>query len=169
MYRILHDFSEVCERRNQRQHPVYCKPELLAEGRNQVWSWDITRLCGPAKWTHFTLYSLIDIFSRYIVGWMIAERESAELARQAHRHRCRQPADPARPVDPPCRQWQANESQNPGTVAQRSGHRQKPFLTVCLERQSLQRSPLQDPQVPSHLPGSLRLCAGCPCLGAPLL
>jgi putative transposase len=82
MYRILHDFSEVQERRNQRQHPVYRKPELLAEGPNQVWSWDITKLRGPAKWTHFALYTVIDIFSRFIVGWMIAEWESAELARQ---------------------------------------------------------------------------------------
>lgn len=82
MYRILHDFSEVRERRNQRQHPVYQKPELLAVRPNEVWSWDITKLRGPAKWTHFALYTVIDIFSRFIVGWMIAERESAELARQ---------------------------------------------------------------------------------------
>lgn len=82
MYRILHDFSEVQERRNQRKHPAYQKPELLAEAPNQVWSWDITKLRGPAKWTHFALYTVIDIFSRFIVGWMIAERESAELARQ---------------------------------------------------------------------------------------
>ena len=82
MYRILHDFTEVRERRNQRQHPVYQKPELLAVRPNQVWSWDITKLRGPAKWTHFALYTVIDIFSRFIVGWMIAERESAELARQ---------------------------------------------------------------------------------------
>jgi putative transposase len=82
MYRILHDFSEVRERRNQRQHPLYHKPELLAVRPNQVWSWDITKLRGPAKWTHFALYTVIDIFSRYIVGWMIAERESAQLARQ---------------------------------------------------------------------------------------
>jgi len=82
MYRILHDFSEVRERRKQRQHPVYQKPELLAEAPNQVWSWDITKLRGPAKWTHFALYTVIDIFSRFIVGWMIAERESAELAKQ---------------------------------------------------------------------------------------
>ena len=82
MYRILHDFAEVRERRNQRQHPVYQKPELLAEAPNQVWSWDITKLRGPAKWTHFALYSVIDIFSRFMVGWMIAERESATLARQ---------------------------------------------------------------------------------------
>lgn len=82
MYRILQDFAEVRERRNQRQHPPYHKPELLAEDPNQVWSWDITKLRGPAKWTHFALYTVIDIFSRFIVGWMIAERESAELAKQ---------------------------------------------------------------------------------------
>lgn len=81
MYLILHDYAEVRERRNQRQHPPYQNPELLAEGPNQVWSWDITKLRGPAKWTHFALYSVIDIFSRFIVGWMIAERESAELAK----------------------------------------------------------------------------------------
>jgi putative transposase len=82
MYRILHDFSEVRERRNQRQHPPYHKPELLATAPNQVWSWDITKLRGPAKWSHFALYTVLDIFSRYVVGWMIAERESAELAQQ---------------------------------------------------------------------------------------
>jgi len=82
MYRILAAHDEVRERRNQRQHPVYQKPELLAEAPNQVWSWDITKLRGPARWTHFALYSVIDIFSRFMVGWMIAERESAELAKQ---------------------------------------------------------------------------------------
>ena len=82
MYRILHDFSEVRERRNQRRHPVYQKPELLAVRPNQVWSWDITRMRGPAKWVYFSLYTIIDIFSRFVVGWLIAERESAELARQ---------------------------------------------------------------------------------------
>lgn len=82
MYRILGDFDEVRERRQQRKHPVYQKPELLAVQPNQVWSWDITKLRGPAKWTHFALYTVIDIFSRYIVGWMIAEHESAELAHQ---------------------------------------------------------------------------------------
>jgi putative transposase len=82
MYRILAAHAEVRERRKQRRHPVYQKPELLAEQPNQVWSWDITKLRGPAKWTHFALYTIIDIFSRYVVGWMIAERESAELAKQ---------------------------------------------------------------------------------------
>jgi putative transposase len=80
MYRILSDAKEVRERRNQVRHPNYRKPELLATGPNQVWSWDITKLLGPAKWTYFYLYVILDIFSRYVVGWMIASRESADLA-----------------------------------------------------------------------------------------
>lgn len=82
MYRILSEHGEVKERRMQRKHPIYKKPELLATAPNQVWSWDITNLRGPAKWTHFKLYTVLDIFSRYVVGWMIAEHETSELARQ---------------------------------------------------------------------------------------
>ena len=80
MYRILDDNKEVKERRNQLSHPAYQKPELLATAPNQVWSWDITKLLGPAKWTYFYLYVIMDIFSRYVVGWMIAPAESAALA-----------------------------------------------------------------------------------------
>ena len=80
MYRILNDNKEVKERRNQLSHPVYQKPELLATAPNQVWSWDITKLLGPVKWTYFYLYVIMDIFSRYVVGWMIALAESAVLA-----------------------------------------------------------------------------------------
>jgi len=82
MYRILAAEHEVRERRNQCRRPVYSKPELLARAPNQVWSWDITKLKGPVKWTHFYLYVILDIFSRYVVGWMVAERESAALARR---------------------------------------------------------------------------------------
>ncbi len=80
MYRILDEFEEVRERRNQLTHPSYTKPELLATAPNQLWSWDITKLLGPAKWTYFYLYVILDVFSRYVVGWMIAEREAASLA-----------------------------------------------------------------------------------------
>lgn len=80
MYRILDDNKEIKERRNQLSHPVYQKPELLATAPNQIWSWDITKLLGPAKWTYFYLYVIMDIFSRYVVGWMIALAESAVLA-----------------------------------------------------------------------------------------
>jgi putative transposase len=82
MYRLLTARGEVRERRAQLTHPAYVKPELLATGPNQVWSWDITKLLGPAKWTYFYLYVILDIFSRYVVGWMVAERESAAHARR---------------------------------------------------------------------------------------
>jgi putative transposase len=82
MYRLLASHGGARERRNQLIHPAYTKPELLATAPNQVWSWDITKLKGPAKWTCFHLYVILDIFSRCVVGWMIAPRESAELARQ---------------------------------------------------------------------------------------
>jgi putative transposase len=80
MYRILDEYQEVRERRNQLTHPAYTKPELLATAPNQLWSWDITKLLGPAKWTYFYLYVILDVFSRFVVGWMIAEREAASLA-----------------------------------------------------------------------------------------
>ena len=80
MYRILAAEQPVRERRNQREHPQYTKPELVATGPNQTWSWDITKLLGPRKWTYYYLYVLLDLFSRYVVGWMVADRENAALA-----------------------------------------------------------------------------------------
>ena len=80
MYRVLAAAGETGERRHQRMHPAYAKPELLATRPNEVWSWDITKLLGPAKWTSFYLYVLLDIFSRYVVGWMVAYQEQAALA-----------------------------------------------------------------------------------------
>ncbi len=82
MYRILADHQQVRERRDQLRHPVYQAPELIASGPNEVWSWDITKLLGPAKWTYFYLYVILDIFSRYVVGWMLAYRESAQLGKK---------------------------------------------------------------------------------------
>ena len=80
MYRILEADGASRERRDQCVHPPYQKPELLAIAPNQLWSWDITKLRGPVKWTYFYLYVILDVFSRYVVGWMLASRESAELA-----------------------------------------------------------------------------------------
>jgi putative transposase len=82
MYRILADNQQVRERRDQLRHLCYQAPELIASRANEVWSWDITKLLGPAKWTYFYLYVILDIFSRYVVGWMLAYRESAELAKK---------------------------------------------------------------------------------------
>ncbi len=87
-YRILASHGEVRERRDQLRHPAYQKPELLATGPNQVWSWDITKLLGPVKWTYFYLYVLLDVFSRYVVGWLLAQRESAALAERLIAESC---------------------------------------------------------------------------------
>ena len=86
MYRLLAANGASCERRNQLTHPAYSKPELLAIAPNQVWSWDITKLKGPAPWTCFHLYVILDIFSRHVVGWLLAEREGADLAEQLIAH-----------------------------------------------------------------------------------
>jgi len=80
MYRLLRERGETGDRRRQATHPAAVKPELVADGPNAVWSWDITKLHGPAKWTYYYLYVILDIFSRYPVGWMVASRESAVLA-----------------------------------------------------------------------------------------
>ncbi len=80
MYRILDAFAQVKERRHQRRHPAYTKPELMATAPNQVWTWDISKLRGPAKGVYFYLYVVLDLFARYVVGWMVAPRETAELA-----------------------------------------------------------------------------------------
>lgn len=82
MYRILDGEGENRERREQLVHPAYTKPELLAEWPNELWSWDITKLLGPAKWTYFYLYVILDVFSRYVVGWTIQHRESAHIAKE---------------------------------------------------------------------------------------
>lgn len=82
MYRILDEDDQLRERRNQLRHPAYVKPELLATQPKQLWSWDITKLLGPAKWTYYYLYVILDVFSRYVVGWLIAPCESALLAEE---------------------------------------------------------------------------------------
>ena len=82
MYRILAEHDQVRERRKQLTHPTYTKPELLAEQPNELWSWDITKLLGPKKWTYFYLYVIMDVFSRYVVGWTAQRRELGAIAQQ---------------------------------------------------------------------------------------
>ena len=90
MYRLLETNGELRERRDQLTHPAYTAPELLAERPNEVWSWDISKLKGPAKWSCFYLYVILDVFSRYAVGWTVQQRESAELARALIAQACEQ-------------------------------------------------------------------------------
>ena len=89
MYRILHASAEVQERRNQLRHPTYTKPELLATGPNQLWSWDITKFRGPATRQYYYLYVILDVFSRYVVGWLLDDYESADLAERLIAESCR--------------------------------------------------------------------------------
>jgi putative transposase len=88
MYRVLQENAQVHERRRQLRHPRYAAPELLATRPNQLWSWDITKLKGPAKWTYFYLYVILDVFSRYVVGWMATFQESATLAQRLIQQTC---------------------------------------------------------------------------------
>lgn len=88
MYRVLAENGEVRERRDQLRHPKYAAPELLATRPNQLWSWDITKLLGPTKWTYFYLYVVLDVFSRYVVGWLIADAESSVLAEKLIAETC---------------------------------------------------------------------------------
>ena len=90
MYRILSEHQEVQERRGQLKHPPTSIPRLEATAPRQLWSWDITKLPGPAKWTYYYLYVILDIYSRFAVGWMVAEKESAELAEKLIADTCRQ-------------------------------------------------------------------------------
>ena len=92
MYRILDEHAEVQERRNQLRHPAYTKPELLTTAPNQLWSWDITKLRGPVTWQYYYLYVILDVFSRYVVGWLLADHESAALAEQLIAGSCRKQA-----------------------------------------------------------------------------
>jgi len=89
MYRLLESQQEVRERRDQLRHPSYAAPELLATRPKELWSWDITKLRGPSTWTYYYLYVILDVFSRYVVGWMVALRETALLAEQLIAETCK--------------------------------------------------------------------------------
>jgi len=88
LYRVLAENAEVRERRDQLRHPRYAAPELLATRPNELWTWDITRLLGPTKWTYYYLYVLLDVFSRYVVSWLLAQRELAALAEKLIAESC---------------------------------------------------------------------------------
>jgi len=88
LYRVLDESQEVRERRDQLRHPHYAAPQLLATRPNELWSWDLTKLLGPTQWTYYYLYVLLDVFSRYVVGWMLAHRELARLAEQLIAESC---------------------------------------------------------------------------------
>ena len=127
MYRFLaNEHGSVKQRRRHVQRPHYVKPELLATAPNQVWSWDITKLKGPVKWTYFHLYVILDIFSRYVVGWMIAHREQSALAKRLIQDSCQQTGYRTRPAQRSCRSGFQYEIKSGCSPSRRSGHNQNP-------------------------------------------
>ena len=121
MYRVLREAGEVRERRRQASPPATVKPELWRSGPNQVWSWDITKLHGPEKWTYYYLYVIIDIYSRYVVGWLLATRETAALAERLLAETIRKQQRRPRPTHHPCRPGHLDGVQAGGAVAGRPG------------------------------------------------
>ena len=155
MYRILAANRPVRERRNQREHPPYTKPELVATAPNQTWSWDITKLLGPAKWTYFYLYVVLDIFSRYAVGWMVADRENSALAGRLIEETCHkqgvQPqgltlhSDRGAPMTSKCTAQLLADLGVTRSLSRPQVSDDNPFSEGAV----------QDPEVPSRLPGAL--------------
>jgi len=128
---FLGEAGEIRERRDQARHPKYKAPELLATAPNQVWSWDITKLLGPVKWTYFYLYVILDIFSRYVVGWMIAPNESSALAKRLIAETCEKAKRAARATNDSCRPWVFDEIQTCGTAAGGSRYHEEPQPPAC--------------------------------------
>jgi len=148
MYRVLETAHEIKERRDQVRRPHYAAPELLATRPNEVWSWDITKLLGPTKWTYFYLYVILDIFSRYVVGWMLAPRESAALAERLIAETCaKHDIQPGQP----------DAEQAGGLAVGRSRRHENTQPTARLQRQSVFRSPVQDAQILSAISRTLRI------------
>ena len=156
MYRILDDQQEVRERRDQLRHPTYPKPQLVATAPNQVWSWDITKLLGPAKWTYFYLYVILDIFSRYVVGWMLAHRESEHLAERLIRETVVKQGIVRDQLTIHSDRGTVDAFADRGPTAGHAGHHQVPQPAARLRRQPVLREPVQDPEVPAGVSRPLR-------------
>ena len=148
MYRILDANQEVRERRNQRRHPVYQKPELLATGPNEVWTWDITKLKGPRKWTYFYLYVILDICSRQAVGWMVADCESATLAKKLIRESCDKQRISRDQLILHADRGSSMKSKAVALLLSDLGVTQSHSRALCVRRQPVLGSPVQNPEVP---------------------
>ena len=152
MYRLLESCGESLERRAQRRHPQYEKPELLATSPNEVWSWDITKLRGPCKGVWYYLYLILDVFSRCAVGWMVAPREEGRLAKEL-------------PGKVGCCRRSAVSARGSGAEhdvdAERVGCAPVPQPALHEQRQSVLRVPVQNDEIPPKLPRALWFAPGC--------
>ena len=160
MYRLLARRAEVQERRDQLRHPAYAAPELLARHPNELWSWDITKLLGPVKWTYFYLYVMLDVFSRYVVGWMVTHGESATLAERFIHETCARQGIGRDHLTIHADRGQAMTSKSVAFLL--ADLDQDAFAAPRVERQPVLGGPLQDAEVPPGLPRPLRLAPGRP-------
>ena len=126
MYRILRSQHQVRERRRQARHPAHLKPELVATGPNQVWSWDITKLAGPHKWTWFHLYVILDVYSRYAVGWLVAPTRIRPTRRRPPRRLRRRRTHRTRTTHPARRPRQLDDIENRRPTPRRPGRHPLP-------------------------------------------
>jgi len=162
-YRLLRGVhGDVRDRRAQATHPAKVKPELVAHGPNQVWSWDITKLHGPAKWTYFYLYAVIDVYSRMTVGWMVATRESAKLAESLLAQTITAENVPAKQLTIHADRGSSMASKPVALLLADLGVINSHSRPPGQQRQPLQRVAVQDPQVLPELPRHLRLARGRP-------
>ena len=162
LYRLLAAEGESRERRDQLIHPPYQKPQLLATAPNQLWSWDITKLLGPAKWTYFYLYVILDVFSRYVVGWMVAHREGKELARQFIAETCAKHQIVPGQLTLHADRGSPMTSKPVAFLLADLGVTKDPQPPARLRRQSLLGEPFQDLEVSTGVSRPLRLPTACP-------
>ena len=151
-YRVLREAGESRERRAQATHPATVKPELAAAGPNQVWSWDITKLHGPAKWTYYHLYVILDIYSRYAVGWMVATCESAALAGKLIAATCDKQGITRGQLSIHADRGSSMTSKPVALLLADLGRHPVPLPPARLQRQPVLRGAVQDAEVPAGLP-----------------
>ncbi len=154
-YRILAETEAVRERRAQRGHPNHPKPDVVARAPNEVWSWDITPLPGPEKWRYFHLYVILDIFSRYVTGWMVAERETAGPAGHLVGETCLKHGVRPRELTLPLGPRVSHDGQVHGTAPGRPRRHAVAGPSPGLERQPLLGGAVRDRQIPPGFPGRL--------------
>ena len=145
MYRVLAAATEVRERRAQARHPAYTAPELVATRPNQVWSWDITKLKGSIPYRYYSLYVILDLFSRYAVGWMVARHENAHLAGAPDCGDLPEAGHRPAPTHHSCGPWRAYAEQARRAALLGSGHRRQSFAAPREQRQSVLRSASSGP------------------------
>jgi putative transposase len=162
-YRVLRQAGESRERLAQATHPAAVKPELLTTGPNQIYSWDITKLHGPAKWTYYHLYVILAVFSRYAVGWMVAARESTVLAEKLIAATCASQGIGRGQLTIHADRGSSMTSKPVALLLADLGVTQSHSRPPCEQRHPVLRSAVQDPEIPARLPRPVHLHRGRPC------